>query len=298
MQTRGFRAVGHALRGVPRSASEPVALHIPRNATEGVPYSARIRICTPCSGPAVLRDVMAGFFYQLGKMLGPKLREAKWAFRSLTGTEAEAIQAEFEMGRDLAHAVAREMEVEQDSDVTRLLSEVGGRLTSRVKNKQRRFVFSAARSAEANAFALPGGFIWVTRPLLELCGSNPDEVAFILGHEMGHVICKHAMDRLMANSVLNTALRVVPIGGLVRSQVGGIVMGLLKQRYSQDQELEADQLGVRLAGSAGFEPVAAIRLLDRLKQKSGEGPAIVEYFSSHPPFDLRIANLRQLLKKS
>jgi predicted Zn-dependent protease len=240
---------------------------------------------------------MAGFLYQLGKLLGPKVRKAKWVLRSLTGTEAEAIQAEFEVGRDLAQAVAREMEREQDPDVSRLLSDVGGRLASRVKNKHRRFVFSAVGAAEANAFALPGGFIWVTRPLLELCGSNPDEVAFILGHEMGHVICKHAMDRLMANSVLDTALRVVPIGGLVGSQVGGFVLSLLKQRYSQDQELEADQLGVRLARSAGFEPAAAIRLLDRLKQKSGEDQAIAEYFSSHPPFDLRIANLRQLLNK-
>ena len=76
---------------------------------------------------------MAGFLYQLGKLFGPKLRKAKWVLRSLTGTEAEAIQAELEVGRDLAQAVAREMELEQDPDVSRLLSEVGGRLAGRVE---------------------------------------------------------------------------------------------------------------------------------------------------------------------
>ena len=209
---------------------------------------------------------MGGFFRELGKLAGPKFRKAKWLFQSLTGTEADAIRAEFEMGRDLSQAFAQEMEVDSDPTVCRLLDELSGRLVSRVKNKQRRFAFHAVRAAEPNAFALPGGFIWVTRPLLELCGSNPDEVAFILGHEMGHVIRKHAIDRLMTSSVLNTALRAVPVGGFLRSQAGGILMGLLHQRYSQDQELDADQLGVRLARSAGFDAAAAIRLLDRLRR--------------------------------
>lgn len=239
---------------------------------------------------------MAGFFYQLGKLAGPKVRKANWFFRSLTGTEAEAIQAEFQVGRDLAQAIAQEMEVDPDPCVAQLLQEVGTRLAGRVKNRHRSFTFQSLQASEANAFALPGGFIWVTRALVELCERNPDDIAFILGHEMAHVIRRHAMDRMMTNSVLNAAIRAVPVGGLVRSQLGGMLRQMLEQRYSQDQELDADQLGVRLARAAGFRADAAIELLDRLKRRSGESPGIGEYFSSHPPFDLRIARVRHFLK--
>lgn len=240
---------------------------------------------------------MAGFFYQLGKLAGPRFRKANWLFRSLTGTEADAIRAEFQVGRDLAHAVAQEMQLDPDPDIGQILREVGTRLAGRVKDRHRSFAFQSLQATESNAFALPGGFIWVTRPLVELCERNLDEVAFILGHEMAHVVRRHAMDRMMTNSVLDAAIRAVPVGGLVRSQLGGILRQLLTQRYSQDQELDADQLGARLARAAGFRPDAAIQLLDRLKRRSGEVPGIGEYFSSHPPFDLRIGRVRELLKQ-
>jgi predicted Zn-dependent protease len=239
---------------------------------------------------------VAGFFYQLGKMAGPKVRKAKWILRSLTGTEAEAIQAEYEVGRDLAKALAVEMQGVNDPHIAQLLDELGSRLSSRVKNRQRRFEFRAVESPHANAFALPGGFICVTRSLLELCEFDPHELAFILGHEMSHVIRKHAMDRLMTNSILDTAIRAAPVGGLFRSQIGGILRNLLEQSYSQDQELDADELGVRLAHSAGFDVTAAVRLMTRLKQTSGSAPGLSEYFSSHPPFDLRIKRIERALK--
>jgi predicted Zn-dependent protease len=241
--------------------------------------------------------IMAGFFYQLGRLAGPKIRKANWFFRSLTGTEAEAIAAEFQVGRDLAQAIEREMELDPDPCVGQVLQEVGTRLAGRVKSRHRKFAFRSLQAADANAFALPGGFVSVTRPLVELCERNPDEVAFILGHEMAHVIRRHAMDRMMTSTVLNAAMRAVPVGGLVRSQLGGILRQLLEQRYSQDQELDADQLGVRLARAAGFRADAAIQLLERLKRRSGEAPGIGEYFSSHPPFDLRITRVRQFLKR-
>jgi predicted Zn-dependent protease len=237
---------------------------------------------------------MAGFFYQLGKLAGPKIRKANWFFRSLTGTEAEAIAAENQVGRDLARAIAREMELDPDPSVGQLLRDVGVRLTGRVKNRHRSFAFQSLQSSEANAFALPGGFIWVTRPLVELCERNADELAFILGHEMAHVIRKHAMDRMMTSSVLGAAMRGMPGGGLLGSQLGGIVRRMVEQCYSQDQELDADQLGVRLARAAGFRADAASRLLERLKRRCAEPPGIGKYFSSHPPFDLRIARVRGL----
>jgi predicted Zn-dependent protease len=153
------------------------------------------------------------------------------------------------------------------------------------------------KSSEVNALALPGGIVWITRPLFDLVQAAPDELAFILGHEMGHIMRRHAMDRLMTHSVLSTAIRAGALGGLGRSQAGRMVMQLLEQGYSQDQELDADRLGVRLSASAGYDPQAAIRLLLRLKARSGEPELLGTFFASHPPFDTRVQNLDRVVRQ-
>src|SRR5262245_40521747 len=128
---------------------------------------------------------MANLFYKLGRMIGPKLRQANWILRSLTGTEAETIQAEVAVGRDLAGALAQQMEVDQEPAIVEMVNDIGQQLGKCVKDRQRRFAFRVVRSPEINAFALPGGFIFVTRSLLQLCHYDPQETAFVLGHEMG-----------------------------------------------------------------------------------------------------------------
>jgi Zn-dependent protease with chaperone function len=110
-----------------------------------------------------------GLFYSLGKAAGPKIRKGMWMWRSLTGTEEETIAAEFDVGRDLATEVARQVKVDNDPETLKLINEVGARLTARVRNKKRKFTFAVMINKEPNAFALPGGFIFITRGLLELC---------------------------------------------------------------------------------------------------------------------------------
>src|SRR5207244_2206992 len=99
-----------------------------------------------------------------------------------------------------------------------------------------------------NAFALPGGFIFLTRPLLELCQSDRAELAFVVGHEMAHIVQRHAIDRIMASSALNAAVgRFTMAGGIFGQSLAALAATLLSQGYSQDQELEADRIGARLA---------------------------------------------------
>lgn len=238
---------------------------------------------------------MANFFYKLGRFVGPKVRQANWVLRSLTGTDAEVAQAEYAVGRDLAQAIARQMEIEQEPAAEEILADLKGRLGGCVKDRSRRFSFSLVRTPEVNAFALPGGFVFVTRPLLHLCGGNRDELAFVLGHEMGHVLRRHAMDRLMANTVISAAVgRWTRAGGWISQPVTGVVTGLLSQGYSQDQELEADRLGVQLARAAGFDTTAAVRLLARLQAYAGDPSMLGGYFSSHPPLAVRVEQLNRL----
>ena len=245
---------------------------------------------------------MDSWFYKLGKAARPAAQKGKWIWQSLTGVEAEAIQAEYDAGRELAVKFQREADIDTDSEVVNLFNDVGGRLARGVMNKQRRFTFCAVRLPEPNAFALPGGFVFVTRSLLELCEwrARVGEVAFILSHEMAHVMRGHAMQRMVNSSLINAAARVTPVGGWMGRLLVQVGSQFLQSAYSQDQELEADALAIRLVAAAGYDPRAAIRMLNRLKGLStsacqGEVD-LGSYFSSHPLFDVRIENLDRLIK--
>ena len=242
---------------------------------------------------------MSRLFYSLGKKVGPKVRKAKWIWQSMTGTEADAIKVEHEVGRDLAHEIRSQLGPGHDRQIEQLLNEIGRKVVACVANKSRIFSFETVEGAEPNAFAVPGGFIFVTNSLVELCGRNEDEVAFILGHEMAHVIRGHAMNRIVSNSAIAAASRVAPVRGAVSGWLRKVGVQFLESTYSQELESEADQLGVRLVAAAGYDPRASLRLFSRLaKLKSApEKFDLGSYFSSHPPFEVRIESVKLQLRK-
>ena len=167
-------------------------------------------------------------------------------------------------------------------------------------NKLRTFHFDAFHCGEPNAFALPGGFIFISRPILDLCGWNDDEIAFILGHEMGHVLSGHAIDRIMTSSTMAAVSRAAPVQGPLGAWLRNVGIRYLETAYSRDNETDADQLGVRLAAAAGYDPQGAIRLLSRLAQlhQSPDPLALGEYFSTHPTAEIRIQAIRRYLART
>jgi predicted Zn-dependent protease len=240
---------------------------------------------------------MASFFYRLGRMVGPKLRQANWVFRSLTDTDAEALRAEQAVGRDLASAFLQQMELDREPAAEAILVDLKYRLARCLRNRTRHFQFLAVKAQEINAFALPGGYVFVTRPLLDFCQWNQDELAFILGHEMAHIVQGHAMDRMLANSMIRATLgRLTPVGGLLGQPVVGLAANLLNQGYSQDNELEADRVGIQLAHCAGFDPSAAVRLFFRMRSLGGARSPLGGYFSTHPSLEIRIHELNRHIK--
>ena len=236
---------------------------------------------------------MSGLFYNLGKKAGPKVRKAKWIWHSMTASQADTIKAEHQVGKDLACQIRDQSGLDQDLRSGELLNEVGSHLTIRVANKLRTFSFEVVKGSEPNAFALPGGFIFVTGSLLELCEWNQDQIAFILAHEMAHVIRGHAMDRIIAGSAIAVGAKAASIRGLLNSWLGNVGVKFLESAYSQDMELEADKLAARLATAAGYDRHAPIQLFARLKKlnRSDKQPGLWNYFSSHPTFDIRINNI-------
>jgi predicted Zn-dependent protease len=242
--------------------------------------------------------MLGGLFYNLGRKMGPKIRKAQWMWTSFTGTEAEAIRLERRVGLDLAEEARKQLPLDEDPRTCRALDEIGGRLAARVANRERSFRFEAFAAGEPNAFALPGGFIFVSRSLLELCRWDESETAFILGHEMAHVIRGHAIERIVANTAVTVASRAAPVRGALGGWLKTVGVQYLQTAYSRDHELEADRLGLRLARAAGFEPQGALRLLARLAdlKKSSESSRLGEYFSTHPTAEIRIQSLRRFLQ--
>jgi Zn-dependent protease with chaperone function len=156
---------------------------------------------------------LSGLFYNLGRKVGPKVRKARWMWQSFTGTEADAIKVEYEVGKDLVREVRQQLEHGRTPQTDQLLNEIGNRLTACVANKLRKFSFEAVNGPEPNAFALPGGFVFVTQSLVELCRYDKNEIACILGHEMAHIMRGHAMNRIISNSAIAVASRAAPIRG-------------------------------------------------------------------------------------
>ncbi len=244
---------------------------------------------------------MSNLFYDLGRKFGPNVRKVRWIWRSITGSEAEAVTVEHEVGRDLAREVRRNLKMYRSGDsggqTGQIIDETAKRIIPCVVNKSRRFNFDVFEQAEQNAFALPGGFIFLTDSILELCEWNRDEIAFILGHEMGHVIRGHAMNRIISNLAINAASHAAPVRGMVAGWLRNVGVQFLESAYSRELESEADELGVRLVAAAGYDPSACVRLLRRLAESKShcERFELGSYFSSHPPLNERIEDINRLL---
>ncbi|HWQ92423.1 MAG TPA: M48 family metalloprotease [Clostridia bacterium] len=243
---------------------------------------------------------MSGLFYQLGRRLGqaaiPTARKTRWAWRLLTGSDEESLQAEVELGT----AMARELH-EHSTPVTRpaesaLLEEISAHLAARLKNQARVFRAEIIQTGSANALSLPGGFIFVDTLLVDLCDAQPDQLAFIVGHEMGHVVRKHTVDRLVAEIGMNVITTLMTRGSMAGFwKQGG--QELLRKAYGRDQEREADEFGLRLARAAGYDPQGALNLMLKLRDLRQSSGGLSDYFASHPPEADRYARLQQVLRQ-
>ena len=241
---------------------------------------------------------MAGLFYNLGRGLGyasiPAIRKSKWVWKSLTGDAEESLQAEAEFGRALAGELRLKSGTSHDAEDLALVRGIGERLAACVRNKLRAFKVDILLDCESTAVALPGGFIFVTPALLTLADRNPDELAFVIGHEMGHVIRGHALDRVLARIGTEGVSRILS-RGLLSPALRETGLKWLQSAHSRENETEADEFGVRVAAAAGFAPDASVRLLQRFASLREGSVELSAYFASHPPEAERIANVRSVL---
>ena len=236
--------------------------------------------------------------YLVGRLAGKQFLKAKWMWQSVTGNENEAIQAEQAVGRDMAKVVEEQSQGSGPPEFQILLDNIAKPLAERVKNRNHRFEIKVLLSDNPTAFALPGGFIFIAPGLVELAEKNSDELAFVIGHEMAHVIRRHAIDRILSQKALSMASLATPTGRAVAPWLRSVGMQWLEKAYSREQEFEADVLGSRLAQVAGFDPRGALRMLERFRSLDGSSDplGLSAYLSTHPPIDDRQQHIREQLR--
>jgi predicted Zn-dependent protease len=233
-------------------------------------------------------------FEAIGQRLGQKAAQAKNAFDLMGGTEEDSLRAEIRLGRDLAAALLERIPLVEENETTAFAAQIGCWLAANVKEKKLPFSVRVTDEREPNALGLPGGPIFVSWPLLEMCQGERDEVAFVLGHEMAHIVRRHALDRIVKDAALSLLLRQCSSRHAASAWLSKAGRQLLGSAYSRDDELEADAFAVALAGTAGGDALAGERLLERFAQRTSVQSVGVagDYFASHPPLIERVANLR------
>ncbi|MEE8445668.1 MAG: M48 family metalloprotease [Alphaproteobacteria bacterium] len=172
--------------------------------------------------------------------------------------------------------------VYNDARITAYVTWLGGRLAAATETPGLGFTFTVLDSPVVNAFALPGGYVYISRGLMALAGSEA-ELAGVLGHELGHVVARHGAQR---------ASKAAVAGLLGVGRVGQALGGLYLRGFSRDQELEADRLGVRYLKRAGYDPGAVSSFLAKMQANGrlqakivGLPPGEVDEFdimSTHP----------------
>lgn len=187
-----------------------------------------------------------------------------------------------------------------DQEAQEFIDIIGERLVNNtiVKKSGYRYDFHLLADPNVvNAFALPGGQVFITAALFSRL-QNEHQLAGVLGHEIGHVIHRHGAERIAKMELTKglTGAAVVASGDYGTAQAAQMIGNLINMKYGRDQELESDDWGVRLMLEAGFDPYQLIDVMDILEESSG-GKRQPEFQSSHPSPENRREKIKEAIRK-
>jgi predicted Zn-dependent protease len=193
---------------------------------------------------------------------------------------------EIQIGRDSDQQIRASFGLYPDQQLADYVAELGSKLASKSERPNLPWTFRVLDDPTVNAFALPGGYIYVTRGILAYL-NNEAELAGVMGHEIGHVNAQHSVYRMSSQQLTQLGLGV----GMILSpelakygQLASTGLGLLFLKFSRDDETQADELGLRYMGRENYDPkemVAVMAMLDGVSQSAGGG-RIPEWLSTHP----------------
>ena len=209
---------------------------------------------------------------------------------------------EIEIGREGARDVTRSIGVYDDADLQRYVSDLGKKLSAKSERPDLPWSFRVVDDAAVNAFALPGGFIFVTRGILAYLNSEAQLVA-VLGHEIGHVTARHSVSQISRAQLTQLGLGL----GFVLSEdfrkfgeLAGTGVGLLFLKFGRDDENQSDELGFRYAVQGGYDPREMVPVFETLDSVSARRTSerLPQWLSTHPNPQNRIARAQSRINNT
>jgi len=203
-------------------------------------------------------------------------------------------QQEVELGAQAASEIDTTLPLIRDPAVNAYINGLGNQLARVTDKRDLTWHFAVVDSKEVNAFAIPGGWIYINRGLIERA-ANMSEVAGVLGHEIGHVTLRHTVQQMQQQQEVGAgAIALCTLTKVCGSQTGQAAVGVagsaLFAKFSRDDEAEADAEGVKTTIKAGIDPHGIPEMFKILLEERKTNPSAVDaFFASHPLEEDRIA---------
>src|SRR5215468_2710951 len=218
------------------------------------------------------------------------------------GTNIFSPQQDIDLGREVAKDAERQLELISNNNANAYISSLGQKLLTKVPNEYKfPFYFKIVNDRSINAFALPGGPVYVHRGAIE-AADNEAQLAGVIGHEMGHVILRHGTNQATKAQFGQGALSILGavLGGGAAGQIaavgGGFLANSVLLKYSRDAESEADLVGTQILYDLGYDPKAMAEFFEKLA-KEHKGTRTEEFFSNHPIPENRVLKVNNEIKK-
>jgi predicted Zn-dependent protease len=206
-------------------------------------------------------------------------------------------QQEVQMGVEYAQQINAQLPIVQDPELNRYINVLGDSIARLTSRRDLDWQFFIVDAKDVNAFAVPGGFVYVNRGLIERA-DQMDELAGVLGHEIGHVVRRHTVKQMEKAQGANVGVTLACIlTSVCNSQVAGAAInlagGAVFARFSRQDEAEADNEGFNNVVRAGISPVGMVTMFQKLLAERKARPAGVEaWFLTHPLEEDRITAIQ------
>ena len=221
------------------------------------------------------------------------------ALEGISNVNIFSDEEELKIGKAFDEQHAQEVKFHTDPILTNYINNLGQRLVKRSKRNNISYTFRVVDSKEINAYAVPGGFVYVNLGLIQAVNTE-SELAFVIGHEIGHIVGRHSMKRLTqvyGFEILKQIILDEDASKLTKLVTDILAAGILF-RYSRDNERESDFYGVNNVYDIGVSPEGSINFFETLQKLQKRKPTSLEkLISTHPVHSERITNVRNQINK-